>query len=151
LARLARSFQRNYDAAKRARGGLDFDDLLIRTRDLLLEQPGLAGDPEGRIVTRYLIDEFQDTDVVQGKILRLLGGESFAAGRLFLVGDLKQSIYRFRGADPEVFCKFRSGFPAAGHHALTENYRSVPAILDFVNALFAQAFDEPDNPLLPVR
>jgi ATP-dependent helicase/nuclease subunit A len=151
LARLARSFQRTYDAAKRARGGLDFDDLLLRTRDLLLKQPELAGDFEGRIVARYLIDEFQDTDPVQGEILRLLGGESFAAGRLFLVGDLKQSIYRFRGADPEVFRAFRAGFPAPGHHALTENYRSVPAILDFVNALFANVFDERDNRLVPVR
>jgi ATP-dependent helicase/nuclease subunit A len=151
LARLAQSFQRTYDAAKRARGGLDFDDLLLRTRNRLLKQPELAGDRDGRILTRYLIDEFQDTDVVQGQILALLGGESFAAGRLFLVGDLKQSIYRFRGADPEVFRKFRADFPAAGHHALTENYRSVPAILDFVNALFSNVFDEPDNRLIPVR
>ena len=57
-------------------------------------------------------------------------------GKLFFVGDYKQSIYRFRGADPHVFRGLRERTPAAGQLSLTLNFRSQPAILDFVNALF---------------
>jgi ATP-dependent helicase/nuclease subunit A len=142
LARLVGQLDQAYRAAKRARGGLDFDDMLILTRDLLRDHPELAGDADEGIPTRYLVDEFQDTDEVQGEILRRLGGPALNGGRLFLVGDDKQSIYRFRGAKPRIFQEFRAGFAAAGRHALTENYRSVPAILDFVNALFADVFAE---------
>ncbi len=65
------------------------------------------------------------------------------------MGDYKQSIYRFRGAQPRIFEAFRDKFPGAGRHALTENFRSVPGILDFVNALFDATFPEPDNALIP--
>lgn len=149
LARLATRFQRAFAAAKRARGGLDFDDLLIATRDLLRARPDLAGIATGGRISRLLVDEFQDTDEVQGEILRRLVGGEFAEGRLFLVGDFKQSIYRFRGAEPLIFQRFRDEFPAQGHHALTENFRSVPAILDFVNALFEGAFPGRPKRLVP--
>ncbi len=97
-----------------------------------------------------LVDEFQDTDPIQGEILERLTGESFPSGRLFLVGDAKQSIYRFRGARPEIFEEFRDRFPESGRLSLTENFRSVPGILDFVNALFADTFEDPDAALIPV-
>ncbi|MBV8232271.1 MAG: UvrD-helicase domain-containing protein, partial [Planctomycetaceae bacterium] len=99
---------------------------------------------------RVLVDEFQDTDPVQGEILERLTGEAFPSGRLFLVGDAKQSIYRFRGARPEIFEEFRARFPESGRLSLTENFRSVPGILDFVNALFADTFEDPDAALVPV-
>jgi len=58
------------------------------------------------------------------------------AGKLFFVGDYKQSIYRFRGADPQVFRQLRDDTPQAGRLSLTCNFRSQPAILEFINALF---------------
>lgn len=149
LARLALRARRAYEAAKHARGGLDFDDLLTRTRDLLAG----SSDAEARSIDagadieRLLVDEFQDTDPVQSEILERLAGAEVGTGRLFLVGDFKQSIYRFRGAQPEIFQNFRARFPDAGRHALTENFRSVPTILDFVNALFAEVFPDPETAL----
>ncbi len=143
FARLATTARRAYDAAKRARGGLDFDDLLTVARDLLRRDD--VEPPAG--VEFILVDEFQDTDPVQAEILRRLAGASFATGKLFVVGDFKQSIYRFRGAEPQIFQELRAEFPEAGRHALTENYRSTTGVIDFVNALFADAFD-PEKPRL---
>ncbi len=82
------------------------------------------------------------------------GGSAFLSGRLFVVGDVKQSIYRFRGAEPSIFRDWRSEFPANGRLSLTENFRSVPGVIHFVNALFGDSFgdvDPGDNRLLPIR
>lgn len=151
LARLAARARQAYDLAKRARGGLDFDDLLTMTLGLLRKraegaQPETSGDIP---IARLLVDEFQDTDPVQSEILEHLASPELLSGRLFLVGDFKQSIYRFRGAQPEIFQDFRDRFETAGRHALTENYRSVPEILQFVNALFVTTFPDPDTALQP--
>lgn len=149
FARLALDARRAYDAAKRAIGGLDFDDLLLKTRDLLRVSDGKTRAEMVGAIEFLLVDEFQDTDPVQTEILKHLSGHGFAEGRLFLVGDPKQSIYRFRGAQPEIFQQFRAQFPKAGHHDLSENFRSVPGVLDFVNALFDEALEEPGRPLVP--
>ncbi len=145
LARLAAGALAAYDREKRAAGLLDFDDLLLKTRDLLREMPGALAAEEHAL----LVDEFQDTDPIQGEILRRLAGANLGGGRLFLVGDPKQSIYRFRGAQPRIFQDFRVDFPEAGRRSLTENFRSIPAILDFVNALFAETFRDPGEALRP--
>ena len=147
LARLAVLAREGYDLAKRSRGGLDNDDLLLLTRDLLAEPSGAVRDALSGSIDLVLVDEFQDTDPVQAEILEALAGSGLLDGKLFLVGDFKQSIYRFRGARPELFQDYRGRFPEAGRLALSENFRSVPAILDFVNALFADAFDQPAEPL----
>jgi ATP-dependent helicase/nuclease subunit A len=149
LARLASKVRQDYDRAKRTRGALDFDDLLVKVRNLLRDHPEAVADLPGGALHRVLVDEFQDTDPIQGEILRHLAGEALGDGRLFLVGDYKQSIYRFRGARPKIFEEFRTDFPANGRHALTENFRSVPGILDFVNALFADTFPGAENALDP--
>src|SRR5262249_38422943 len=65
-------------------------------------------------------------------------GPALSAGKLFAVGDMKQSIYRFRGADVEQFQRLRHHMPHEGRLGLTVNFRSQPAVLDFVNALFAE-------------
>ncbi len=148
FARLALAVRREHERLKRLRRGLDFDDLLIMARDLLRDHPELAT-PEARApgaipIEFVLVDEFQDTDGIQGEILRLLSGASFLTGRLFVVGDVKQSIYRFRGAEPEIFRRWRSEFPAHGRLNLTENFRSVPGIIGFVNALFGDCFRDLD-------
>ena len=95
-----------------------------------------------------MVDEFQDTDPVQADLVRLLCGDRLRDGKLFLVGDAKQSIYRFRKADPRVFATLRAELPEAGRLPLSTNFRSVPEVLRFVNHLFRTAI--PDyEPLQP--
>ena len=148
LARLAVRASEVYQEAKRARGGIDNDDLLLRTRDLLSDPSNGVREALAGSVDLLLVDEFQDTDPIQSAILEGLAGANLADGKLFLVGDFKQSIYRFRGARPDLFVSYRDRFPAAGRRALSGNFRSVPAILDFVNALFASTFTEPEAALV---
>ncbi|MBL9021916.1 MAG: UvrD-helicase domain-containing protein [Myxococcales bacterium] len=141
-----------YEAIKASRGILDFDDLLERTRSLV------AGDPEvrrrfaGRL-THVLVDEFQDTDPAQAAILLLLTSDRPneadplaslpAPGKLFVVGDPKQSIYRFRHADIATYVHIKSLVLASGGAVLqlSRSFRSVPSIQAFVNAAFSAAFD----------
>ena len=149
FARLAVAARAAYDLAKQARGGLDYDDLIVKTRDLLRRRPEGEELPSKETIARLLVDEFQDTDPVQAEILERLAGPGVESGRLFLVGDFKQSIYRFRGARPEIFQEFRKRFPEAGRLALTENFRSTQGVLDFVNALFADRFPDRDDLLVP--
>ena len=87
-----------------------------------------------------LVDEFQDTDKLQADLVTRLCGPGFDTGRLFFVGDFKQSIYRFRGAAPDVFRDLRRKIKEAGRLPLTLNFRSQPEILHFVNALFCETF-----------
>jgi len=115
---------RAYDDMLAERGALDFDDLLVKTRDLLRDHPDasarLANDTQA-----ILVDEFQDTDPVQFNILRRLGEE---AVHLYCVADDDQSIYRFRGARPENIRRYIDRFNCTTErgtqHVLTTNYRS---------------------------
>ncbi len=100
FARLSQVVRGEHEKLKRRRRGLDFDDLIAMTRNLLREHPEVVAPPQesaGALPIEFvLVDEFQDTDSLQGEILRLLSGSEFLSGRLFVVGDVKQSIYRFR-------------------------------------------------------
>jgi ATP-dependent helicase/nuclease subunit A len=90
---------------------------------------------------------------VQVEILRALAG-SPESNKLFIVGDYKQSIYRFRGADPAVFVELRGETPAAGRLPLSQNFRSQPGVISFVNTLFAASLhtaEEPYEPLIAHR
>ncbi|HEV8267506.1 MAG TPA: UvrD-helicase domain-containing protein [Thermoanaerobaculia bacterium] len=138
------------DARKRSRGFLDFDDLLLLTRNLL-RTSAAARDHFRRRFEVLLVDEFQDTDPVQAEIvLRLtapepqvgLPNEALAPeGRaLFVVGDPKQSIYRFRGADIETYSFVKELFTEEERVTLTTNFRSRPEILDYVNRVFSAVF-----------
>jgi ATP-dependent helicase/nuclease subunit A len=163
LARLASRARREYSAIKASRRGLDFDDLLVKARELLVvmtsdrNRPAVKREP----IDFVLVDEFQDTDRIQSEILRLLGGEALFLGSMFVVGDAKQSIYRFRGAEPAILGQWSTEFAAEGRLRLTENFRSVPGVIHFVNALFAESFAEvdpdgdaangPSHRLVPVR
>ena len=140
LARVAGRARGEFAAVKRRRGALDFDDLLLLTRDLLRDDARAVLDELSRRYQLILVDEFQDTDPIQDEIVRRIAGDDFAGGRLFLVGDEKQSIYGFRGARPDLFAAYRAEFPPEGRLPLAENFRSRPGLLDFVNALFADAF-----------
>ncbi len=135
-----------YDRKKAERGVLDFLDLLLRARDALRDHAGVREWFRGRF--RFLvIDEFQDTDPLQVEIARLLAGER--PGALVVVGDAKQSIYRFRRAEVRLFRELTRDAPAGAVLHLVQNFRSRPAILRFVNRVFAeliQASDEADQP-----
>jgi len=141
-----------YDRRKRDLASLDFDDLLTHARVLLMDV--LAPDVRRRLTSQIhllLVDEFQDTDPVQVDLVRALCDGDVTGGKLFFVGDFKQSIYRFRRADPHVFRQLRGDIPPAGRLPLTLNFRSQPAILQFVNALFHDVVGDDYEPLRPYR
>lgn len=139
FARLATEARRSYAESKRASGRLDFNDLQLACRRLLRRNRRVREELANSIDV-ILVDEFQDTDPIQDEVLRLLAGPELTNGRIFLVGDEKQSIYRFRGARPELFEQLRQRLNESGRMSLTENFRSAPGVLDFVNALFLDEF-----------
>ncbi|MGA2265755.1 MAG: UvrD-helicase domain-containing protein [Phycisphaerae bacterium] len=151
LSRLALRADELYRAAKRAKGLLDFDDLLIHTERLLASHPDLCralGDGIGQL----LIDECQDTDAFQVRLLERLirgGVESGALpdGKLFLVGDAKQSIYRFRGAQVEVFQDWCRRLGAGKQEDLDLSFRTHAAAAAFVNHLFAPLMGQDYAPI----
>ncbi|HVQ28516.1 MAG TPA: UvrD-helicase domain-containing protein, partial [Vicinamibacteria bacterium] len=151
-ARLVLALQdvvRIYERKKTARGILDFIDLLVKARDALRDRESVRRHFRARYRT-LIIDEFQDTDPLQVQVADLLAGDG--PGRLVVVGDAKQSIYRFRRAEVALFRKVAAEArtrPGWAVLSLTQNFRSKPAILRFVNRVFAgliQASDEAGQP-----
>lgn len=159
-----------YERKKAERSQLDFDDLLLRTRDLL-RTDAVARRDLAENWTRILVDEFQDTDPVQVEIVTRLaalvtpddsgGPPRPGPGRLFVVGDPKQSIYRFRRADIQMYTRTVKELEAAGGklRVITENFRTRPSITTWVNRLFerlmppgeADAHQPPYSHLTPFR
>jgi ATP-dependent exoDNAse (exonuclease V) beta subunit len=135
---------------KRVGGFLDFEDLLIRARKVL-DDPIALGELRGRY--RFiLVDEFQDTNPLQAEIVMLLAVKPGAdciepePGKLFVVGDPKQSIYRFRKADVEIYDLIREKITKAGEaQKITQNFRSVPGITGWVNRAFSRIIERPDD------
>ena len=125
-----------YQDLKQAAGALDFTDLLARARDLIKHNAAVRAHLQ-RKFTRLFVDEFQDTDPIQAEILLLLAND--VRGKLFIVGDPKQAIYRFRGTDVGTYWLVCNELEARGGRVLqlTRSYRSVPEIQRFVNAAFA--------------
>jgi ATP-dependent helicase/nuclease subunit A len=137
--------------ARRADGGLEFHDLLVLARELLRTND----EARSRLHERYthiLLDEFQDTDPIQIELAILIAASvqgqppdawhelEVGDGRLFFVGDPKQSIYRFRRADIALFLDARSRFgPGDTWARLTTNFRTVTPILEWINSFFAEA------------
>ncbi|MEO1090307.1 MAG: double-strand break repair helicase AddA [Pseudomonadota bacterium] len=156
LWRVADRVLRAFEAAKRNRAALDFDDLLLRGTALLAE-PGSGAWVRYKLdhaIAHVLVDEAQDTSPLQWRLVEQLLDEHFvgegarpAGSRtLFVVGDAKQSIYRFQGADPESTAKVRerleSRATAAGEPIdaveLETSFRSSQAVLDVVDAMLAE-------------
>lgn len=148
-----------YSARKATAQALDFTDLQnLAVR--LLAHPAVQKRQAARL--RFLmVDEFQDTNPVQKKLLDALtaGNDDL---RLFVVGDAKQSIYRFRGADLEVFLQTQDQVRQSGgeHLSLAHNFRTQSPIISFVNRLFARLMPEQENgpryatqyePMVPTR
>jgi len=144
----AAAFLPAYSNAKESIGALDFDDLILKTRGLLTDQtlPWVLFRLDSRI-EHVLVDEAQDTSQAQWDIIRALaeeltsGNDPASPRTLFVVGDKKQSIYSFQGADAESFDRMSQQFGTqlAGqlrHHELAHSFRSSPAILQAVDAVF---------------
>jgi ATP-dependent helicase/nuclease subunit A len=143
---------RDFAAERHATGQLGFADLLLLAAKLLRESPAARAELGARF-ERLLVDEFQDTDPVQAEVCLLLASDPTEgddwrlvrprAGALFVVGDPKQSIYRFRRADIQVYELVKRRFASFGDLlALTENFRSVEAIGALVNGYFRERFPE---------
>jgi ATP-dependent helicase/nuclease subunit A len=143
LAHVTGDASLRYADAKRARGLLDFTDLLECTGSLLSRNRRVREAIGGQI-DQLLIDECQDTDAYQLKVLRCLvfgdasgGSDASPSGRLFVVGDAKQSIYRFRGAQVEVFRDLCERIGRERTESLDRSFRTHAAGVAFVNELFA--------------
>ena len=143
LSEKIRELARLYASERVRAGRLEFQDLLVLARNLLRDRPEARGYFQRRF-THILIDEFQDTDPIQAEMAILLstssggsesGVQDLIAGKLFVVGDPKQSIYMFRGADVTVSEELRKMIPE-GQLSLTQNFRSQQSIIAWLNPLF---------------
>lgn len=124
---------REYEAQMRANNALDFDDLLVKTVQLLQTQPDVLESYQERF--RYImVDEYQDTNTVQFQLVSLLAGKY---KNLCVVGDDDQSIYKFRGANIRNILDFEHEFPDAKVIKLEQNYRSTVNILNAANSVIA--------------
>lgn len=144
-----------FAAERRKNGTLTFQDLLVCARDMLRDHPTVRRYFQRRF-THVLVDEFQDTDPLQAEVLFYLTGEDVneknwrklkpRPGSLFIVGDPKQSIYRFRRADITTYLDVRDRIDATGGEIrqLSTNFRSAPAICTFVNEAFRSLFTQAD-------
>ena len=168
LAGKVAEFTRRSAEERRAEGLLEFHDLLVLAHLLLRT----SGEARAALSDRYrvlMLDEFQDTDPIQISLALLLastveGGHFIGewqdltpeSGRIFMVGDPKQSIYRFRRADISLFLAARDRF-SDGAVSLQQNFRTVAPVVDAVNALFAEIMTHDSerqakySPLVPTR
>jgi ATP-dependent exoDNAse (exonuclease V) beta subunit len=158
-----------YEALKARAGCLDFLDLLLRTRNLVRDRVDVREELQRRF-THIFVDEFQDTDPLQAEILLLLASADPGVarwrdviptpGKLFVVGDPKQSIYRFRRADVGIYQEVKALLSQRGVAVveLTSSFRAVPAVQRLVNTAFASRMGEDHTtlqsgyvPLAPYR
>jgi ATP-dependent helicase/nuclease subunit A len=145
-----------YSELKRRAGRLDFLDLVFTARDLVRANHEVRAELQQRF-TYIFVDEFQDTDPLQAEILLLLAADDPAEtdwlkvrprpGKLFLVGDPKQSIYRFRRADVALYQSIKARLLARGAELehLTVSFRATPGIQQIVNAAFAPLMTESET------
>ncbi|MEG2644665.1 MAG: UvrD-helicase domain-containing protein, partial [Enterococcus sp.] len=146
LVRVEKSFIASYSDKKREKGMLDFNDLEHFTLQILQTQ--IEGDRPAETYyrqrfTEVLVDEYQDINQLQETILQELSSEK--PGNLFMVGDVKQSIYGFRLADPTLFIQKYHDFAeeeGGRRIILAENFRSRKEVLDFTNLIFTQLMDQ---------
>ena len=120
-----RNFYRKYEEMHRREGLLDFDDMMTMTYELLTQRADILAAWQ-RHYRYILVDEFQDINLLQYAILRLLANPE---RNLFIVGDDDQSIYRFRGAKPEIMLNFPKDYPDAKQIVLDRNFRSVAPVI----------------------
>src|SRR5262249_24131262 len=150
-----------YKTQRQKEGKLNFQDLLLRARDLLRDSVHIRRYFRSRF-RRLLVDEFQDTDPIQAEVMLFLTADDTAQkdwtkcvpanGSLFVVGDPKQSIYRFRRADIVTYELVKSIIEKCGKVVpLRANFRTIPSILDWVNEIFDTEFPEKADDFSPGR
>ena len=115
-----------FEERKRRARLIDFDDMLVYTWELLSQRPDILSAWQKKF-QYILVDEFQDINQIQYDILKLLAKPE---DNLFIVGDDDQSIYRFRGAKPEIMLNFQKDYPSAGQVILNDNFRSTKQIVE---------------------
>ncbi len=133
-------------SAKKNAGILDFDDIIKKTDELLSEKHPEILDAVSSRCRYVLVDEVQDNDPALISLLRKICGDVSKNDRLFIVGDAKQSIYLFRGADSKVYAEFQGDF-GENRTALDTSFRSVPEIINFVNKIFPEIFTGKYDPV----
>lgn len=149
---LAIEFESAYEAAKREENLLDFDDLQIKAVKLFESpQPALQKLSEGyrKRFAYILVDEFQDTNYLQTRFIELLS----SGNNVFVVGDYKQSIYAFRGAEPRIFFDREKNYEKGEGGvkvALLDNFRSSVPLLESLNGFFKELWDEDRFPFEPL-
>lgn len=150
---LCLSFETSYETLKNQKGVLDFDDLQLKTLQLFTG----TGPGQQRIRRHYqeifkfvLVDEYQDINPLQMKLIECLSSPN----NLFMVGDYKQSIYRFRGTSPEHFLSKEKSYQkneGGARMAMLGNFRTAPPVLDFINRFFQILWEEDNLPNEPLN
>ena len=141
LANVYTEYQRRLNESN----SLDFDDLIVRTIDLL-ERDKTVREKYQRKFEYVLVDEYQDVNAAQYRLVALLAAHH---GNITVVGDDDQSIYSWRGSDYRMILRFEEDFPGAAVFKLEENYRSTGRILDAANTLVANTVPGPRRSFLP--
>ena len=136
-----------YEDMLRNTGKIDFDDMLLMCYDLFVQRPDILQAWQ-RKFQYILVDEFQDINRIQYEIVRML---ALPENNLFIVGDDDQSIYRFRGAKPEIMLGFMKDYPEAKQTLLAENYRSTKDIVNTSLKLIAHNKVRYKKDLVPVH
>ena len=151
-----------YDQLRHEAASLSFQDLLLKAAALLRAHPSIRQYFRERF-THLLVDEFQDTDPIQAEVMLLLTSDNPretdwrrctpAPGSLFVVGDPKQSIYRFRRADIVTYAQVKSIIEHSGGLvvSLTTSFRSTPGLLEWLNPIFDTVFPEPASEVAPAN
>ncbi len=160
VLRCFRAARKHYDALRAEANVLNFQDLLMRTAEMLASGGPALRDYFRRRYSHLLVDEFQDTDPIQAKVMLLLTADDAeqddwregrpVPGSLFVVGDPKQSIYRFRRADIVTYNEVRRIIASCGElEVLSANFRSTPPLIDWVNRRMADRFPPEATPEAP--
>jgi ATP-dependent DNA helicase UvrD/PcrA len=144
---LAAAAYRRYEKSLRAAGAVDFDDLLLCTEELFHQSPRALERQQARF-EHILVDEYQDTNVTQFRIISALAKPH---RNLCVVGDDDQSIYGWRGAEIENILGFDREFPDARIIRLESNYRSTPEVLAVANTLIVHNAHRREKTLQPIR
>lgn len=150
LVSLVKEFAERYEAIKKEKGIVDFADLEHYCLQILQgtgDEPSEAARFYKQQFTEVLVDEYQDTNLVQESILKFVTKDDEASGNLFMVGDVKQSIYRFRLAEPFLFLSKYKRFTKDANNTgmkidLSKNFRSRAEVLDATNFIFKQIMGE---------
>src|SRR5690625_4895528 len=153
LTILVKEFKQRYTAVKKEKGLVDFSDLEHYCLEILIDSESTPEQPLPSAIARnlqeqyseLLVDEYQDTNLVQETILRMIS-DQIGSGNMFMVGDVKQSIYRFRHAEPSLFIdkykRFNTSESLVQRIDLSSNFRSREHVLSGANYIFRQILDE---------